>query len=102
MEASVADKLAEALCLNNQVHALQCKADYTPTPFKYGGPFVHDLQEDVMRVLMRDSQGQHPITALNCLHLQYTQGSNKSLICEFIKTTKCLTDLQINEHLKEV
>ena len=53
------------------------------------------LDEAVMRVLMRDSQGQHPITALNCLHLRYTKDSNKSLLCEFIKTTKCLIALQI-------
>ena len=85
VEASVTEKLAEVLCLNNQVHALQIKN------FKFG----LRLQEDVMRVLMRDSQGQHPTSALNCLHLRYTKDSNKSLLCEFVKTTKCLTDLRI-------
>jgi hypothetical protein len=81
-EGSIAERLAEALCLNDHVHTLR---------FKH----CINLAEDVMRVLMRDLQGQHPITALNCLHLNYPEGYNESLLCEFIKTTKCLNALHI-------
>ena len=84
-----AEQLAEAVCLSNQVHALQLKASVSLADNGL------DLDEAVMRLLMRDSQGQHPLTALNCLHLEYVCGSHVSLLCEFIKTTKCLTDLRI-------
>jgi len=89
VEGSIAERLAEALCLNNHVHTL-----------RVGGPALRDLAEAVMRVLMCDSQGQHPITALNCLHLTYNDESwNESLLCEFIKTTKCLNALHITSYL---
>ena len=95
VEGSVTEKLAEALCLNNEVHALHFIEDIALS-FRDRGPLMH-LDEAVVRVLMRDSQGrQPPITALNCLHLPYAPDSNKSLLCEFIKTTKCLTDLRVN------
>ena len=83
IEGSLAEKLAEALCLNNQVHTLRIDSPYTK------------LRDAVMRVLMCDSQGQHPITALNCLHLQYSKDCKEILLCEFIKTTKCLNALRI-------
>ena len=95
VESCVAVKLAEALCLNNQVHSLQFKQPVA-LESNYIGPYK-ELQEAVLSVLIHDSQGQHPITALNCLHLQCTNASNGSLLCEFIKTTKCLTDLRITD-----
>ena len=94
IEESLAEKLAEALCLNNQVHALRFKTHCL------------ELQEAVMRVLMRDSQRPHPITALTCLHLEFSRFPSKSfhfvtrernaiLLLEFIKTTTCLHALHI-------
>jgi hypothetical protein len=88
VEGSIAERLAEALCLNNHVHTL-----------RLGKPGLWNLAEDVMRVLMRDSQGQHPITALNCLHLTIGKDWNENLLCEFIKTTKCLKALHITSWL---
>jgi hypothetical protein len=87
VEGSIAERLAEALCLNNHVHTLRF-GDSVPYNSRH-------LPEAVMRVLMCDSQGQHPITALNCLHLEYAKDGNESLLCEFIKTTKCLNALHI-------
>ena len=90
IEWTLAEKLAEVLCLNNEVQALHVAR-----------PCV-DLLEGVMRVLMRDSQRQHPITALNCLHLEYLEyqawNRNESLLVEFIKTTKCLNALKLTLH----
>ena len=85
-EGPIAERLAEALCLNNHVHTL-----------RFGDRVAdRDLPEAVMRVLMCDSQKQHPTTALNCLHLRYyAKDGNESLLCEFIKTTKCLNALHI-------
>jgi hypothetical protein len=85
VEGSIAERLAEALCLNNHVHTL-----------RVGEPVLRNLVEAVMRVLMRDSQGQHPITALNSLHLTIATYWNENLLCEFIKTTKCLKALHIS------
>jgi hypothetical protein len=85
VEGSIAERLAEALCLNNHVHTLR---------FENSVPY-RDFPEAVMRVLMCDSQKQHPTTALNCLHLRYAKDGNESLLCEFIKTTKCLNALHI-------
>ena len=76
-------RLVEVVCLNNQVHTLRFVMPFT------------NLQEAVMRVLMPDLQGQHPITALNCLHLEYSKDWHETLLCEFIKTTKCLNALHI-------
>jgi len=85
-EGSIAERLAEALCLNNHVHTLRL-VDFVP---------YRNLPEAVMRVLMCDSQKQHPTTALNFLHLRYyAKDENESLLCEFIKTTKCLNALHI-------
>ena len=92
IEGSLAENLAEALCLNNQVHIL-----------RFEGPCRH-LQEAVMRVLTSNSQGQHPITALNCLHLAYAKRQGdyyatgdwiESCLFEFINKAKCLNALQI-------
>ena len=86
VKGSITERLVEALCLNNHVHSL-----------RFGGSLrFRDLPEAVMRMLMCDSQKQHPTTALNCLHLQYVEDGNDSLLCEFIKTTKCLNALHIS------
>jgi hypothetical protein len=84
VKGSIAERLAETLCLNNHVHTL-----------RVGEPVLRNLAKAVMRVLMCDSQGQHPITALNCLHLGYGRQNKESLLCEFIETTKCLNALHI-------
>ena len=61
-----------------------------------------------MRMLMHNSQRQHPITALNCLHLDYFALNytlyfepwewNDILLLQFIETTKCLHALHIISH----
>ena len=61
-----------------------------------------------MRMLMHNSQRQHPITALNCLHLDYFALTKKlffmpwewkeMLLLQFIKTTKCHHALHIISH----
>ena len=86
LEGSLAEKLAEALCLNNQVHHLHIARPYM------------DLTEAVMRVLIRDSQEQHPITALSCLHLEIVKLVGfweESLLFDVIRKTKCLNALKI-------